>query len=50
MNPLELLDVTLACEDENEFEAHKVVLSSFSSVFLSTVFNLVARKETMMKG
>ena len=50
MNPLEFLDVTLACEDGNECKAHKVVLSSLSSVFLSAVFNLVARKETMMKG
>ena len=29
------LDVTLACEDGKQFKAHKVVLSSFSSVFQS---------------
>eukprot|EP00091_Calanus_sinicus_P023157 TRINITY_DN7693_c1_g1_i1.p1 TRINITY_DN7693_c1_g1~~TRINITY_DN7693_c1_g1_i1.p1 ORF type:complete len:113 (+),score=25.13 TRINITY_DN7693_c1_g1_i1:94-432(+) len=29
----DFLDVTLACEDGKQIKAHKVVLSSFSSVF-----------------
>ena len=32
-DPLDLADVTLACEDKNNFRAHKFVLSTASSFF-----------------
>merc|ERR1712086_33475 len=35
----DFLDVTLACEDGKQVKAHKVVLSSFSSVFKSILKN-----------
>jgi len=35
----DFLDVTLACENGNQVKAHKVVLSSFSSVFQSILKN-----------
>ena len=40
MKSNELTEVTLICDDKNQFKAHKIVLSACSSVFKSIINDL----------